>query len=195
MVDASARPKFKRSHRLPMKKFAFLLAVLLAACQSQPVQNLSAQNPPAVEAAFSPRGGSLALILRTIGEAKNTIRVAAYTFTSQPVAEALLAAHKRGVDVRLVADAKGNQRYTAARFLANAGIPVRLNGRYPIHHNKFMVIDGKILETGSFNYSAQAANKNAENVLVLRNAPQIAAQYEKEWQRLWDEAQALEAAY
>ena len=54
-------------------------------------------------------------------------------------------------------------------------------------HNKFMVIDGVTVETGSFNYTAAAVKSNAENAIVLRNAPEIAKVYTTEWTRLWDE--------
>jgi phosphatidylserine/phosphatidylglycerophosphate/cardiolipin synthase-like enzyme len=104
------------------------------------------------------------------------------------VSEALLAAHKRGVKVAVVADQKGNSgSYTAVNFLANHGVPVRLNGRYAILHHKFMVIDGTAVQLGSFNYSSAAVDKNAENVLLLKNVKEIASRYEKEWNRLWDE--------
>ena len=56
-------------------------------------------------------------------------------------------------------------------------------------HNKFMVIDSATVQTGSFNYTNSAEHKNAENVLVLRDNPEIASRYLKEWQRLWDESQ------
>jgi phosphatidylserine/phosphatidylglycerophosphate/cardiolipin synthase-like enzyme len=58
-----------------------------------------------------------------------------------------------------------------------------------------MVIDGTNLETGSFNFSAAAANKNAENVLFLWNVPPLAQTYDKEWQKLWNEAQPITAKY
>ena len=80
-------------------------------------------------------------------------------------------------------------------FLANQGVPVRLNGHYAIHHHKFMVVDGQHLELGSFNYSAAAASKNAENALLLWRFPALAAGYQTEWQRLWDEAEPLAPAY
>ena len=57
------------------------------------------------------------------------------------------------------------------------------------------MIDGVNVETGSFNYSAAAADKNAENVLVLRGVPEIASTYSTEWQRLWDEAEPLASKY
>ena len=176
---------------------ALLTAVLaagLAACDSG--QPRSAAQAVRMDVAFSPRGGSLELVLSGINSARESILVAAYSFTSKPLSLALLEAWKRGVKVRVVADEKSNSgRYTAATFLANQGIPVRLNAHYAIMHNKFMVIDGKHVETGSFNYSAAAADKNAENVLVLWDAPNLAARYAAQWQRLWDEAEPLPAAY
>jgi phosphatidylserine/phosphatidylglycerophosphate/cardiolipin synthase-like enzyme len=149
---------------------------------------------PKIEAAFSPRGDSLGLVLSAIERAEKSILVAAYFFTSKPVATALLEARGRGVSVRVVADRKGNSgKYSAVTFLASRGLPVRLNGNYAIHHHKFMVIDGRHVQTGSFNYSAAAADKNAENVLTLWNAPELAGRYAAEWQRLWEEGKPLEA--
>lgn len=145
---------------------------------------------------FSPNGNSLNLVIKGIDSAKKSIHVAAYSFTSKPIATALLNASKRGVTIQVVADEKSNSgKYSAVTYLANNGIPVRLDGNYPIFHHKFMVIDSVNLETGSFNYSAAAATKNAENVLVLWNVPQIAQAYDHEWARVWAEAQPLSAKY
>lgn len=145
---------------------------------------------------FSPTGGSLPLVIQGINSAKQSIHVAAYSFTSKPIAEALVKASKRGVDVKVVADQKENSKqYTAVTYLANNGVPVRLDGNYPIFHHKFMVIDGVSLETGSFNYSAAAASKNAENVLIIWNAPSLAAKYDSEWLKLWSEASALQSSF
>ena len=145
---------------------------------------------------FSPNQGSLPLVIKGIDSAKKSIHVAAYSFTSKPIATALLNAVKRGVDVKVIADQKSNSgKYSAVTYLANNGVPVKLDGNYPIFHHKFMVIDGTTLETGSFNYSAAAADKNAENVLLLWNVPQITQIYDKEWQQLWNEAQSLPTKY
>lgn len=149
-----------------------------------------------ITAAFSPKGESLQLVLRGIDSAQKEILVAGYSFTSKPIAEALLAAHKRGVSVRVMVDAKSNTgRYTAATFLANHEVPVRRNGNYAIMHHKFMVIDGKHVQTGSFNYSAAATSRNAENVLMLWNMPELAQVYVQEWQRLWEESIPMPPAY
>jgi len=147
-----------------------------------------------VEVAFSPNDGATELVVRTIDSAKTSVRVAAYSFTSKPIAQALLAAHRRGVDVRVVVD-KSNvtARYTAATFLANMGVPVRVDFRYRIMHDKFTVIDGVALETGSFNYT-QAAASNAENVIILHD-PAVAQRYGQEWDRLWGESEQMKARY
>jgi len=96
----------------------------------------------------------------------------------------------------VVADKKANSsKYTVLTFLANQGVPVHLNDRCAILHHKFMVVDSVQVETGSFNYSASAVDRNAENVLVLRDVPELAAQYATEWHRLWNEGEALEKKY
>lgn len=144
------------------------------------------------EVAFSPDRGATALVVKTIAEAKQSIRVAAYSFTSKPIAEALLDAHKRGIDVEVVVDkSNATARYTAAMFLANQGVPVRVDYQYAIMHDKFVVVDGTTVEEGSFNFTAAAENRNAENVLVLHDA-NVEAKYRKEWERLWRESEPIQ---
>src|ERR1039458_777445 len=106
-----------------------------------------------IQVAFSPDRGATELVVRTIESAKKTVRVAAYSFTSKPIAQALLADAKRGVDVKVVVDkSQSAARYTAATILTNQGIPVRVDYRYAIMHDKFIVVDGETVEEGSFNY-------------------------------------------
>ena len=64
---------------------------------------------------------------------------------------------------------------------------MRINSRYAIMHNKFMVLDNSILQLGSFNYTKSAEEKNAENVLVIKDAPDVIDDYTKQWHRLWNE--------
>ena len=198
-LDGNAR-KADRAHpfrRFPVRALTILcLCCLLAgaACTTQSVAPAPSRTD--FEAGFSPRGSSLDIILKCINGAERSILVAAYSFTSKPISTALLEAHKRGVAVRVVADKTGNSsRYSAVTFLANHGVPVRVNSRYAIFHHKFMVIDGRHLETGSFNYSAAAVNKNAENVLILRDVQEIAGIYGREWEKLWNESEPVEAQY
>jgi phosphatidylserine/phosphatidylglycerophosphate/cardiolipin synthase-like enzyme len=143
------------------------------------------------QVAFSPNGGATELVVTTIRSAHATIRMAAYSFTSEPIAVALVEAKERGVDVRLVIDRKENIRgYTAATFVSNHGIAVRAETHYAIMHDKFIVVDNKAVEEGSFNYTSAAEHRNAENVLVLHDR-RVAERYASEWQKLWDESQAF----
>jgi phosphatidylserine/phosphatidylglycerophosphate/cardiolipin synthase-like enzyme len=93
-------------------------------------------------------------------------------------AKALLDAYKQGVKILAVLD-KSNQtdKYSAATFLANAGIPVLIDAEHAIAHNKVIVIDDSPVLTGSFNFSKAAEEKNAENLLVLKKAPELANAY------------------
>jgi phosphatidylserine/phosphatidylglycerophosphate/cardiolipin synthase-like enzyme len=142
---------------------------------------------PELQEAFSPHQGATSLIVSTLGEAEATVYVAAYSFTSKRISAALMKAHDRGVDVEIVMDASDKDSWEA-RSLSDSGIPVRLNDRYNIMHNKFMVIDNDTLELGSFNYTVAAENMNAENVLVIHHAGDTAKAYARQWRKLWDEA-------
>lgn len=176
-------------------RFTLIVCALLWLCApAWAAEPLSAG--AAFNLGFSPKGGAEAIILDGIRKAEKSIKVAAYSFTSKNIATALLDAHKRGVVVQVVADAKSNTgKYSAVTFLANQGVPVRVNSNYAIFHHKFIVFDGRHVETGSFNFSAAASTKNAENVLLLWNVPELAAQYEQEWQRLWDESTDVKPRY
>lgn len=159
---------------------------------SQPVANIDSGD---VQVGFSP-GRAQDHIIGAIRGADDSIRVAAYSFTSKPVAKALVSAHKRGVDVKAMLDkSQKTAQYSSATFVANQGIPTRINESYAIMHNKFLVIDGQTVQTGSFNYSKSAHVRNAENVLVIHEVPEIAARYVKEWQRLWQESEPYPASH
>lgn len=148
------------------------------------------------EVNFSPSRQSEESIVRFIGEARSSVHVAAYSFTSREIAEALARAASRGIDIRVVVDKSNlSSKYTAATFLANQRVPVRVNSMYAIMHSKYIIVDGRSVETGSYNYSGAARDKNAENVLVIKEVPQIAAEYEKNWQALWSESATLEPRY
>ncbi|OZI13740.1 endonuclease [Sodalis-like symbiont of Philaenus spumarius] len=149
-----------------------------------------------VEVGFSPGRTAKQIILLAIEEAKTSIDIAAYSFTSKPIALALVDAQNRGVNVRVVADRKSNGgKYTAVTYLVNHRVPVRLNDKYAIMHNKFMIVDGRSVETGSFNYTQSAASRNAENVIYLRNRLDIAEKYAREFNRLWSEAEDTKSTY
>ncbi|AOY02287.1 hypothetical protein BJP62_09335 [Jeongeupia sp. USM3] len=168
-----------------------LAAALLGGCALQPPSAGSALGSNArYEVGFSPGSCAECIVFDTINGAQHSLRVAAYMFTHRGLADALIAAHRRGVDVRVVADAReARQAESRLHALAGAGIPVRLNGRFAIHHHKFIVADDNTVETGSFNYTQAATRNNAENALRLVDVPTLAARYTAAWQASWDESQ------
>ena len=166
-----------------MKRFFLLLLIFLASCATPTIQPPAAPPPSSTLAAyFSPKGGATEAIVQELGSAKTSILVQAYSFTSAPIAKALVAAHERGVKVEIILDKSHlTERYTNAPFLAKSGIPVKIDSAHAIAHNKVMVIDGEIVITGSFNFTKAAEDKNAENLLVIRDKP-LAEKYTKNWQ-------------
>ena len=131
-----------------------------------------------VNAYFSPKGGCTEAIVSTIGQARQTLDVQAYSFTSVPIATAVAAAQARGVRVRAVLDkSQRTERYSSATFLSNHQVPVYIDAQHAIAHNKIMIIDGQTLITGSFNFSKGAEESNAENLLIIRGNPELLKQY------------------
>jgi phosphatidylserine/phosphatidylglycerophosphate/cardiolipin synthase-like enzyme len=184
-----------------MKKHSFILAAALAITALLPMAHATTGTPMdgcTFEAGYSPRKGGLPLVLQAIKEARSTIRMATYSFTEPAIAKALFDAHKRGVDVRIVADKDHAGRKSGpspADFLASNGIPVVVAQGFAIMHNKYLAIDGRTLETGSYNFSRAAEDKNAENLLLIRNCPQLVSLYEADWQRLWATGIPLKGRY
>jgi phosphatidylserine/phosphatidylglycerophosphate/cardiolipin synthase-like enzyme len=78
------------------------------------------------------------------------------------------------------------EKYSSATFLANAGVPVRIDDDFAIAHNKIMILDEETVITGSFNFTKAAEERNAENVLVIRGNKELANLYLKNWQWRWD---------
>jgi phosphatidylserine/phosphatidylglycerophosphate/cardiolipin synthase-like enzyme len=149
-----------------------------------------------LEVSFSPHGGCTALVVKVIDSAKTSIRVLAYSFTSAPIAKALVDAHKRGVDVQVVVDkSQKSAKYTSANFVANAGIPVRIDSKHAIAHNKVIIVDGHTVQQGSFNYTKTAEESNGENVLVNWDNRKLAEVYLNNWKRHWDHSEAVAARY
>jgi len=152
--------------------------------------------PVSIDYAFSPEAGAEALILKVINSAQRELRLAAYSFSSPTIAKALIAAQKRGVDVRVIVDDKRNRNKAAIAILGslfNAGIPVRTNAAYALHHDKYLVADGRHVQNGSFNYTSGAAKANSENVLVIWNDPDLATAFVKHWASRWEQGSAFGA--
>lgn len=155
-----------------------------------------------VEVAFTPWDDAEGLLLKTLGNARISIRVQAYTLTSRPIARALTEAYGRGVRVEVLADRDQVEKGEGSLIpqLRGAGIPVWLEVRYAAAHNKILLIDAEgddpVVATGSYNFSYSAQARNAENLLLLRGNGPLTAAYLANWRRHRDEAVAypVEAA-
>jgi phosphatidylserine/phosphatidylglycerophosphate/cardiolipin synthase-like enzyme len=137
---------------------------------------------PTAQAFFSPQGGCTAAAVEAIGTAQREVLVQAYSFTSSPIRDALIAAHRRGVRVGVIMDRQASEEsYSERHALAKAGIAVWTDGDHPIAHNKIIIVDRATIVTGSFNFTKQAETGNAENLLVLRHA-ELAERYVQNWE-------------
>ena len=137
--------------------------------------------PCPAEVRFSPKGGCTEAVVDALRGAKTSVLVQAYSFTSAPIAAALVDAHRRGVRVEVILDkSQRTEKYSSADFVVHAGIPTRIDDRHAIAHNKVMVIDGTTVLTGSFNFTKAAEEHNAENLLVIRDAA-LAEKYAANW--------------
>ncbi len=140
--------------------------------------------------AFSPEGGVEDLLVDAIGRSRRRIEVAIFSMYSQRVASALVAAKKRGVAVRVVADAGQSRRSQAVRALADGGVELRLSGGRDglgVMHHKYALFDGAMLMSGSYNFSQNAELFNFENDLFT-TAPADAAAFGGEFSFVWKQA-------
>jgi phosphatidylserine/phosphatidylglycerophosphate/cardiolipin synthase-like enzyme len=131
-----------------------------------------------VEAYFSPKGGCQAAIVRELMKAKSEILVQAYSFTADPLTFALIEAKKQGVIVDIILD-KSNEidRYSDLHFFIENQMDVKIDHDHAIAHNKIIVIDKKVVITGSYNFTNQAEGENAENVVIIQGHPELIAAY------------------
>lgn len=179
---------------------AAALAALVALAASVAVAPAHAERPAfaasgTIELAFPPRDAADAAIVAAIGAAEREVLVLAYSFTHPRIARALTAAHRRGVRVEVVAD-RGQtleQPQSAVPALARDGVAVWLDGNFAAAHNKVVVIDADgpraTTVTGSFNFTLAAQKRNAENLLLLRDNPDVARAYRANFRRLQEKAQ------
>lgn len=129
---------------------------------------------PSYQAHFSPKGGCQEALVRELKRARREILVQAYSFTADPLTFALVEAKKRGVNVEVILDHSNEQeKYSDLRILLEHGLIPLIDAKHAIAHNKIMIIDRKILVTGSFNFTNQAENENAENLLILKHHPDL----------------------
>ena len=163
--------------------------------KAETTQTVPANSSTAVVTAlFSPEDNIQKTLVNTINNAQRNILVQAYLFTDERIGNALIAAHKRGVNVEILLDsdmALGGKNVLTMQFF-EAGIPVRLETHYENAHNKIMIFDHDtakaLVVTGSYNFTYSAQKRNAENVVMIRNSPAIVARYVDNWRKHAEQA-------
>jgi phosphatidylserine/phosphatidylglycerophosphate/cardiolipin synthase-like enzyme len=136
-----------------------------------------------VAAYFSPEGGATDALIKEISRGKREVLVQAYSLSSLPIVKALLAAHQRGLGVKIIIDkSERGEGLTPVVMLANAGVPIFLDGNHALAHSSYLIIDRQIVITGSFNYTKASEESNAEDLLIIR-ATQLAQVYCDFWEK------------
>jgi len=163
---------------------ALLLVCGSAQAAAPPVPNTSNGT---VQYAFTPGGGADAMIIAAIAAARQQVLVQAYSFTHRRIAEALVSARNRGVDVAVIADHEQTRANDAAaiRNIVRSGVPLLLDSLHAAAHNKVIVIDAGdqdcAVVTGSYNFTYNAQHRNAENAVILRGNPPLCEAFRDNW--------------
>jgi phosphatidylserine/phosphatidylglycerophosphate/cardiolipin synthase-like enzyme len=128
------------------------------------------------------------LLISLINRANRSVYVAVYSFTRDSLATALISAKERGVEVRVVIEReRAYEQGSEYPRLKSAGVDVRLDGNPNSMHHKFMVIDGYVVVTGSYNWSSAAEDRNDENIVVILDRD-VAQRFVQEFERIWQTA-------
>lgn len=180
-----------------MRKAALLLTLLMLGVWSGAPDARAAGPLPAagtVEVLFTPWDDAEGALLRVIGQARQSIHVQAFSFTSRNIGWALGEAKRRGVKVEVLADHKQSveNRNSLIDPLHDSGIPIWFEVRYASAHSKVMIVDGEgpapTVVTGSYNFTYSAQARNSENMLIFRGNVPLARAYLDNWRRHRDEA-------
>ena len=178
---------------------AIVVSLLAALCAATPLRGAAAAGPVSaaqgyLQPVFAPWEDIEAAVIDIVAGARRQVLVQAYLLTSKKIASTLVAAHRRGIDVRVLVDGGQLEKVPAsmAAELWSAGVQVWVETKYQNAHNKVIVVDADAptatVITGSFNYTWTAQHKNAENILIARNNPALAARYAENWERHRQEA-------
>lgn len=176
-----------------MNRQAIILLLLAGALTGCAPSVITAENKPLVDRPpvasedgidvyFAPDGGANTAVIREIEHAKQSIDVQAYLITSKRIVDALDAANARGVKVRIVLD-KSNigGTYSFNAFFSSSKIPVWRDAKHKGVHDKVMLVDGRTIVTGSYNFTDQS-ELNVENMLIIRDKPKLFEAYRQHFE-------------
>lgn len=145
------------------------------------------QSVTITEAHFSPGEDCRRQLLDLVVAARETLDISVFTISDDRLSDAIVAAHKRGIQVRLITDNdKAHDQGSDIFKLIDRGINVRMDNTENHMHHKFALVDKCILVNGSFNWTRSATDYNQENILVT-NEPKLVAAYLGEFDSLWNE--------
>lgn len=165
--------------------------------QAQGIRSHAVAATGTVQLLFTPEDYATGVIVQAIERAQKQVLVQAYSFTSREIAQALISARLRGVDVQLIADAEQMERMENSKVetVATGGVPTFVDSQHASAHNKVIVIDAgsakPVVITGSFNFTHAAQFKNAENVVIFHGNRELTAAYLKNWQHHREHSQPL----
>lgn len=129
------------------------------------------------------------MVLQLINGAHKSIEMMAYEFKAPDIVAALGIAAERGVKVSVVIDQRANKDNKLALIAItdaiSHGVAIHVDSHYHIQHDKVMIIDGSILETGSFNYTPTAEKSNSENIIIIKNIPRVIKLYQEHFETRW----------
>lgn len=187
--DEDLRRLRNHSFSLVRQRLADPLQLALLKWLEGVVRSLDGQRPSTAEfsqeAAFSPGMACLNTIQRCLRHARKSIDICVFTISDDRIAEEVLAAHRRGVKVRIITD--NDKEYDAGSDIArlrDAGIAVVVDRTEAHMHHKFAIFDGEKLVNGSYNWTRSAAQYNEEN-LVLSNDRRLVEEFSGQFEKLW----------
>lgn len=163
-------------------KYLFLV-VAATTISIVPAMAQSSSSSPQWQVCFTPGDQCADDLIARIDSATSSIRVQAYSFTSREIADALIRARQRGIDVVALLDrSQRRERYSMIDEMKDGGVLVYIDDCCAIAHNKVMIIDDRIVVTGSYNFTKSAEVRNAENMLIIEDR-RLAARYIENWQK------------
>ncbi len=141
-----------------------------------------------IKVCFVPGDDCEAMIISAIDTAHESIDVQAYHLSNNNIVGSLMVAEQRGVNVRVILDKVAEKE---GAILIEEGIPVLIDYKRAIAHNKVMIIDGKEVITGSFNFSESAQKRNVENALLIENKD-LAKKYEDNFMKRLNQSRVIQ---
>jgi phosphatidylserine/phosphatidylglycerophosphate/cardiolipin synthase-like enzyme len=177
-----------------MKKLKILVLTLsiltiLSGCGNKNVVKADTQNNTPIETYFTRQQGNLnAILINNINTANKSIYMAIYSITKEDIADSIIKAKNRGLDVKIITDKINSQsksEETILKKFQKTNIPIKIETHAGLMHMKVCIIDDSILLTGSYNYTENATKENDENLLVIHNAD-LANQYTTEFNSMWN---------